>query len=68
MVVGAVGPFRLTKPIGWLICLEMPVANAPVCEWMYIRNVNKVHLPCFWIVAVDAPLRRRAMMPPAWRE
>ena len=66
--VDEVGPFRLMKPIGWLICCKMPVAKAPICEWMYTRKVNEVHQPCFCIVAAEVTMSRRAMVPPAQRE
>ena len=63
-----VGPAMLRKWMCVDIFLETPLENAPICSWMYMRNVSEDQRPNFLMVSRSMPLSFIAMAPPARSE
>ena len=51
-----------------LIRRDNPALKAPICSWIYVRNVLLLQRPTFMIVALSAPLSLTAMAPEARKE
>ena len=47
---------------------ESPLERNPICAWTYDKKAEDFHLPIFLILTSSAPLRCRAIAPPARRE
>ncbi len=58
----------LTKGTRVFIFVDNPVEMCAIWLWIYIRNVNPDHRPCFMMMVSATPWSLRAIAPPARRE